>query len=68
MNAADALSMLEEIEDADHKDKLNDWEEEFLESIQEWADSGRDLTEKQQEKLEQIYEKAIHGRSWKGGL
>jgi len=35
--------------------RLNDWEKEFVESIEERIDEGLSLTEKQQNVLEDIY-------------
>lgn len=36
-------------------DELNDWETNFVNDMQERLDSGRNLTEGQANKLEQIY-------------
>jgi hypothetical protein len=50
--------MLEDIESADGAVggiTLNDWEQEFIDSIRGRLESGRDLTEAQGEKLEQIW-------------
>lgn len=38
-------------------DKLTDWEEGFVESIEERVDGGLGLTEKQMDKLEEIYKR-----------
>ncbi|KKN96761.1 hypothetical protein LCGC14_0164050 [marine sediment metagenome] len=38
-------------------DALNDWEYKFLISIKERVDQGRELTDNQQDKLDQIYKK-----------
>jgi hypothetical protein len=35
--------------------RLTDWERDFVESIRERLDSGQELSERQAEKLEQIY-------------
>lgn len=36
---------------------FSQWELEFLESISEWLDAGRSLTDPQAEKLQQIWNK-----------
>ncbi len=41
-------------------DALNEWECEFLESIKKRVDQGQDLTDNQQDKLEQIYKKVCN--------
>ena len=47
--------MLEELLKLDHG--LTDWEVEFIDSLDKRLnDKGRDLTDKQYKKLEQIYE------------
>ena len=49
---------IEDIREADGVEggiKLNDWEEEFVESIEERLSEGKTLTEAQAEKLEQIW-------------
>jgi hypothetical protein len=47
------------IEDCRKRDKrLSAWDVDFLESIEEWLDSNRTLTPKQQAKLTEIWEKA----------
>lgn len=38
-------------------DKLNDWEDTFIESILERMSKGEDLTSKQADQLEKIYNK-----------
>ena len=54
---------LEEIEDAieDGKLDLTSFEEDFVDSIRDKIDSGRDLTRKQREVLDQIHSKI---RAW----
>ncbi len=44
--------MLEELEDC--SDRLSDWESDFVDSLQNW---DRDFTERQQEVLENMYDK-----------
>lgn len=38
-------------------DKLTEWEQSFIESIEQQSDNRRILTDRQMEKLEDIYEK-----------
>lgn len=52
---ARAVDMIEEIGIADID--LNDWENEFIESVGDQIDKGKDLTEAQLYKLEQIWDK-----------
>jgi hypothetical protein len=59
MRVADAKTLLEYIDQADFNP--NDWEESFLESIHMQVEQGRDLSQKQTESLERIYEKASGG-------
>lgn len=37
--------------------ELNNWETDFIASITEWLDNGRTLTEKQTERLKEIWDK-----------
>jgi hypothetical protein len=50
----DKEGMLDRIRDCKELCELNDWEEEFLDSLEEQVKRGRELTEKQIQKLEQI--------------
>lgn len=56
MKNKDAAFMIKEIDDA-QKD-LTAWEEDFMQSMRDWVDNGRDLTEKQAASLTKIHEKA----------
>lgn len=49
------LLMVEDIRDVSGDIELNDWEEEFLDSIEERLENGRNLSERQAETLEKIW-------------
>jgi hypothetical protein len=42
-------------------DRLSTWEEEFIESVTEQHEAGRLLSERQQTKLSEIFEKVSRG-------
>lgn len=48
--------MVEEISEVSYE-VLTEWECGFIESIEEWLDDGRELSEKQIATLERIYDK-----------
>lgn len=55
-----AIEMLSDIEDANGVSggiTLNQWEEEFIESVTDRLSEGRKLTETQMDKLVEIWEK-----------
>jgi len=39
----------------EHAERLTKWEQDFIESVSEQFDAGRDLSERQREILERIY-------------
>ena len=39
--------------------EVSKWEDEFLESIQDRLDNGKELTQAQEDKLHQIYDKVV---------
>jgi hypothetical protein len=43
-------------------EKLNEWEQEFIESVDDWYDRKGCLTDAQYEKLDDIYEKVVEYR------
>ncbi len=51
----DPLNMVEDCEG--NESMLSDWECEFIDSIRNQIDEGRDLSERQIEKLEDIWKK-----------
>lgn len=56
-----ASQMLEDIESssgASNGIRLSIWEQDFIDSIENWLGSGRDLTEKQNATLQKIWERA----------
>jgi hypothetical protein len=48
------------LNDAKDNGSLNTWEEEFVESIADWWLEHDGLTEKQGEKLEEVYERVMN--------
>lgn len=46
---------------ADVADKLNDWESQFVESLSNQLDNGRTLSERQRDKLIEVYERRVLG-------
>jgi hypothetical protein len=56
----DDWTMVEDIRSAEgcvNGIELNQWEEEFMESIEERLNAGRSLSEKQREKLQEIWDR-----------
>lgn len=51
-----AREILSSLQD-DHMERMSKWERGFVESLQEWVDGGRDLTDGQLETLEKIWVK-----------
>lgn len=60
MNLYDANELLKAIRTNNHY-SVNNWEEDFLASIEEKVDMGFKLTDTQSHKLEQIYRKCYGG-------
>ena len=56
---ADAKILIESIKNSDYD--LNPWDIDFMISIEEQADKGRNLSKKQGEALEKIYRKSQGG-------
>jgi hypothetical protein len=54
-STSEALQMLENIEK--RNDKLNEWEIDFIDSISYLVSNGRNLSDNQLSKLENIWEK-----------
>lgn len=54
MNAQEYIDIIQE-----STVELSGWEEDFLESIQVRLDNGKELTPAQEDKLRQIYDKAV---------
>lgn len=60
MDGEEVLEKIEELQDADGVIggiSLDDWEREFLESIKEQVERGDDLTEAQEDKLQEVCSK-----------
>ncbi|MFA7706627.1 MAG: hypothetical protein WCX91_05965 [Candidatus Omnitrophota bacterium] len=55
----DAKILIEKIKDSDYN--LNTWEMDFMISIEEQVDKGRNLTQKQGDSLQNIYRKSQGG-------
>lgn len=55
----DAKILIEKIKDSDYN--LNTWEMDFMISVEEWADKGKNLSQKQGDSLQAIYRKAQGG-------
>jgi len=55
----DAKILVEKIKDSDYN--LNTWEMDFMISIEEQVDKGRNLTQKQGDSLQNIYRKSQGG-------
>lgn len=51
----DIETLLDDIEE--HEDALSNWEREFLDDVQAHLGEGRDLTERQVEKIKEIHAK-----------
>jgi hypothetical protein len=56
---ADAKILIEKIKDANYN--LNEWEIDFMNSIEEQADRGKKLSDKQGNILQKIYRKSQGG-------
>jgi transposase-like protein len=54
-------TMIEEIEREIEEDRanLNEWESEFVESLKKILSSGKELTERQESKLDEIYRRIM---------
>ena len=49
----------QQIEDCEHREqRLSDWERTFIDSVKRQLEAGRSLTQKQQETLDEIWDKA----------
>lgn len=55
MSTEDHHEMIEDC--LDRESRMSDWEEEFIESLEEWLANGKTLTERQAEKLEDVWER-----------
>lgn len=55
----DAKILIEKIKDSDYN--LNTWEMDFMISIEEQADQGKNLSQKQGDRLQEIYRKSQGG-------
>ena len=51
--------MIEQLRCMEHAHKLTSWEMDFVEELEDKLDHGEDLTEKQADKLDQIYEERV---------
>lgn len=60
----DAKILIEKIKDSDYN--LNTWEMNFMISVEEQADKGRNLTQKQGDSLQEIYRKSQGGGVYLG--
>lgn len=58
----DLEDTIQRIKECEGSPDLNDWEEDFLESIKEQVMNGRTLTTRQEDKLEQVEVIAAEGR------
>lgn len=47
--------------EAHYADRLGDWEAQFLDSISRQLEDGRPLTPRQQQKLDEIFERVSNG-------
>jgi hypothetical protein len=52
-------NMLDEIENQSSTLNLSTWEDDFIDSLRQQIDSGRSLTERQKDKLRDIYEDKV---------
>jgi hypothetical protein len=64
MKPADASVLIEAIKDSSYE--LNDWELDFISSIEDKADSGYSLTKKQSDALQKLYRKSQGGGIYAG--
>lgn len=62
----DAKPLIEAIKDSEYD--LNSWETEFMGSIEEQIDKGRNLTQKQGDVLQKIYRHSQGGGFYAGRL
>jgi hypothetical protein len=56
---ADREEQLQQIEDCENREsRLSDWDRSFLDSIKRQLEGGGSLTEKQSDKLDEVWERA----------
>ena len=59
----DEVDAVVEVLQTHFHDRLSEWETGFVQSVGEQRDAGRDLTDKQKAKLDEVFERAAnHGK------
>lgn len=64
MNAQDAKALIEAVKNSSYT--LNDWELDFMISVEEKVDDGKSLTKNQAESLQKLYRKSQGGGCYIG--
>lgn len=65
-NLEEMRKLIDRIEEIEDSPELSDWESGFLSDIKEKVLRGNSLSDSQSDKLDEIEDIAVNGRSWDG--